>query len=94
MKKWLIILLGIFLMSISLTQFLEPYAIVIGGATGIGIIFKQLFNIPLSLTNIVVNIPLFILAIKIKGFSFVRDTLIATILLSIRNNSIYTRNKN
>ena len=50
MKKWLIILLGIFLMSISLTQFLEPYAIVIGGATGIGIIFKQLFNIPLSLT--------------------------------------------
>lgn len=83
MKKWLIILLGIFLMSISLTQFLEPYAIVIGGATGIGIIFKQLFNIPLSLTNIVVNIPLFILAIKIKGFSFVRDTLIATILLSI-----------
>ena len=37
MKKWLIILLGIFIMSISLTQFLEPYAIVIGGATGIGI---------------------------------------------------------
>lgn len=82
MKKWLIILLGIFIMSISLTQFLEPYAIIIGGATGIGIIFKQLFNIPLSLTNILVNIPLFIFAIKIKGFAFVRDTLIATILLS------------
>lgn len=83
MKKWTTITLGIIFMSLALNLILEPHSLVIGGATGIGIIVKKLFNIPLSVTNLIVNIPLLITAIKIKGFSFVKDTLIATLLLSI-----------
>lgn len=83
MKKWTTITLGILFMSLSLNQILEPHSLVIGGATGVGVIFKKLFNIPLSITNLIINIPLLVAAIKIKGFSFVKDTLAATILLSI-----------
>lgn len=83
MKKWTTIILGLIFMSLALNLFLEPNSLVIGGATGIGVIIKKLFNIPLSVTNLIINIPLLIAAVKIKGFSFVKDTLIATVLLSI-----------
>lgn len=83
MKKWIIILLGIILMSLGLNLFLEPHSLVIGGATGIAIIIKKLFNLPLSVTNLIINIPLLLTAIKIKGFQFVKNTLIATVLLSV-----------
>lgn len=83
MKKWMTITLGLISMSLALNLLLEPHSLVIGGATGVGVIFKKLFNIPLSLTNLIINIPLLITAMKIKGFSFVKDTLTATILLSL-----------
>lgn len=82
MKKWITIIPGLVFLSIALNQILEPHSLVIGGATGVGIILKKLFNIPLSITNLMINIPLLIAAIKIKGFSFVKNTLIATLLLS------------
>ena len=82
MKKWTIIITGIILLSLGLNLLLEPHALVIGGATGIAVIFKKTFNIPLYITNLLIDIPLVIAAIKLKGFSFVKDTLIATILLS------------
>lgn len=82
MKKWTIIITGIILLSLGLNLLLEPHALVIGGATGIAVIFKKTFNIPLYVTNLLIDIPLVIAAIKLKGFSFVKDTLIATILLS------------
>lgn len=83
MKKWITIILGLIFLSLALNQLLEPHSLVIGGATGVGVIFKKLFNIPLSVTNLIINIPLLIAAIKTKGFAFVKDTLIATLLLSI-----------
>ncbi len=82
MKKWLYILCGLILLSLSLNLLLEPKGLVIGGATGIGIILKKLAGVPLSVTNLIINIPLLIAAVKIKGFAFVKDTLISTLLLS------------
>lgn len=82
MKKWITITAGLVLMSLALNLLLEPHSLVIGGATGVGVILKKLFNIPLSVTNLMVNIPLLIAAIKIKGFYFLKDTLISTLLLS------------
>lgn len=83
MKKWITIVIGLVFMSVALNQLLEPHSLVIGGATGVAVILKKLLNIPLSLTNLIINIPLLIASIKIKGFSFVKDTLAATVLLSI-----------
>lgn len=83
MAKWMNIILGVTLMAIGLNSFLEPCSLVIGGATGIAVIFQSIWGIPMSLTNLIINIPLLIIAFKIIGFSFVKDTLYATLLLSL-----------
>ena len=44
-----------------------PFHLYEGGATGITLIVYYLFKIPVSTTNLVINIPLFILAWKLLG---------------------------
>lgn len=83
MKKWLLIILGTFLMAVGLNGFLAPHNLVTGGATGISLIALRLFKIPMWLTNLIVNIPLLITAIKLKGWKFTKDTLYSTLLLSL-----------
>ncbi|HLR34474.1 MAG TPA: YitT family protein [Tissierellales bacterium] len=73
---------GVFLMAISLNFFLEPNTIAPGGVTGIGIILKKVTGFPVYLTNLVINIPLFIIGIMILGKAFGAKTLFATVGLS------------
>ena len=40
----------------------DPANMVTGGVTGAAIIFKQIWNVPLWLSNTLLNIPLFIAA--------------------------------
>ena len=40
-------------------------------------------GIPLWITNLILNVPLFLLATKIKGFAFVRKALLGDISLTI-----------
>lgn len=83
MKKWSAIIAGITLLSIALNVLLEPNSLVIGGSTGVGIILKKLFNIPLSVTNLMIDIPLLTIAIKLNGFSSVKSTIISSLMLSL-----------
>ena len=54
-----------------------------GGVSGIAIIGKELWNLPLWVTNTVLNIPLFLAGFKIMGWKFIKRTLYATVLLSV-----------
>lgn len=83
MIKWINIILGVTAMAIGLNSLLEPYSLVIGGATGIAVILQGAAGVPMSVTNLAVNIPLLILAFKSIGWRFVKDTLYATLLLSL-----------
>lgn len=74
---------GTFLMAIGLAWFQEPNMIAPGGVTGFAIVLKRLTNIPVYLTNLVINIPLFIIGIVVLGKNFGWKTLYATILLSM-----------
>ena len=47
------------------------------------IILKKQFGVPLWLTNTAINIPLFAAAAKLKGWSFIKRTLLATVTLSV-----------
>ena len=82
------IILGTTLLAIAINSFFEPLNLVTGGVTGLAIIIKNLTEnvigggIPLWVTNIVVNIPLFIIAITLKGKNFGGRSLFATIFLS------------
>lgn len=73
---------GVFLMAVSLNFFLEPNTIAPGGVTGIGIILKKVTGFPVYLTNLAINIPLFIIGVIVLGKAFGAKTLFATVGLS------------
>lgn len=88
-KDIVFIATGVLFMSLSLNIFFEPNNIDVGGASGLAVVIKYSselifgFGIPLWITNIVLNIPLFIISFKVLGIGFIKKTIFATILFSI-----------
>lgn len=80
--NWFTMLLGTAIMAVAIKMVFDPINLVTGGVSGIGIIVKELADIPLWLTNTILNIPLFIIAFFVKGWKFIRRTLVATVGLS------------
>lgn len=77
------IILGAAIYAFGLTYFVVPHHLFEGGATGITLITFYLFKIPVSLMNLLINIPLFILAWKIFGPKTLYSSLLGSISLSI-----------
>ncbi len=88
LNKYILIIIGCFFVAVSLNSFLEPNEIVIGGVTGLAIIIKSMskeiigFTVPMWFSNIALNLPLFVLSIKIYGFKFLSRTVFAALFLS------------
>lgn len=82
-KSILTIIFGAAIYAFGLTYFIVPHHLFEGGATGITLITYYLFNIPISVMNLIINIPLFILAWKIFGAKTLYSSLLGTISLSI-----------
>lgn len=80
--KYLLITLGAFLLALGLNQFLVPQRLSTGGVSTIATVLKHTFNVPLSLTNIVLNGILFIFGTKLLGKSAAVKTLWGILLLS------------
>ncbi len=80
--NWFTMLLGTAIMAAAIKLIYDPANLVTGGVSGAGIIVKELTGIPLWLTNLAFNIPLFIAALAVKGWKFIRRTLVATLGLS------------
>ncbi len=80
--EYLWITLGCGLMAFSLYFFLEPNTIAPGGVTGLAIIVQKLTGIPIDITNLAINIPLFITGILVLGRVFGVKTAYATLVLS------------
>jgi uncharacterized membrane-anchored protein YitT (DUF2179 family) len=97
-RHYLLIMAGAFLMGMSINLVYEPLEMVTGGVTGMAIVIKFLTEpfidggIPIWLTNIVLNVPLFLLAIKLLGTKYIKNTLFATVSLSIAIYIIPTYN--
>lgn len=75
------IAIGSLIVSIALNIFLSPAKISTGGASGIGVLLYNVYNIPISLTVLLINIPLFIIALKDLGIKFCIRAIIGTSLL-------------
>lgn len=92
MKAWymeyLLIIIGTGLMALSINSVFDAAGLVTGGFSGVAIIVKawteKLIDggIPLWVTNFGLNIPLFVLGAKLRGFSFVKKAVIGEISLS------------
>ena len=80
---YILIVLGSFIIGFAIKNMYDPVNLVTGGASGLAIVMKALGNVPLWVTNTVVNIPLFLASYKIKGWNFIKRTLVATIALSV-----------
>ena len=87
--EYLLIIVGTGLMGTAITSCFDAAGMVTGGFSGIAILVKAwtkgLYGngIPLWITNLILNVPLFLLATKIKGFAFVRKALLGDISLTI-----------
>ncbi|MCT4594472.1 MAG: YitT family protein [Anaeromicrobium sp.] len=73
---------GIFIIAFGLIFFLKPHTIAPGGISGFAVVIDKLFNIPMDVTNIVVNIPLFLVGIRILGKKFTLRSFAGTLILS------------
>lgn len=75
---YLLIIAGTGLIAFGIQWLYDPSGFVTGGFTGIGIIVKQVTKgvteggIPIWLTNLALNIPVFLLALKLKGRRLLR----------------------
>ena len=78
----IILLVGCFLMSISINMFLNPHNIAPGGLTGISIIINSITGLPIWLINISFDIPLFIFAFKILSKKDAFKTFLGIIFLT------------
>ncbi len=75
--KIVYLIIGCVICALSYSIFLIPHQIVPGGVTGIAMILHFLYNSPVGVVAIILNIPLFIIAIKVLGVGFGFKSLIA-----------------
>jgi len=77
------ITIGTFLVALALLFFLEPNTIAPGGVTGLAIVIQKATGIPMDVTNLAINIPLFIIGIMTLGKAFGAKTAYGTASLSL-----------
>ena len=78
----IMIAIGSFLVSLGINLFLLPLKLTTGGVSGIATILYYKLSIPMGVTVILLNIPLFILSLIKLGIRSSIKTILATALLS------------
>ena len=81
-KDILAIIFGAGIFSFGIYFLVIPFHFYEGGATGITLITYYLFKIPVSIMNLVINIPLFVLAWKLLGKKSLYLSLLGTFSVS------------
>lgn len=79
---YLAILVGAVLTALALDLFLVPNRIAAGGVSGVATVVYYLFHFKVGLTMLVINIPLFLLSLKMLGGRFLARTLFGLVVLS------------
>ena len=81
--EYIYIIVGAFLMAVSTALILLPNQLSTGGISGISTILYYLCNYPVGLTMLLINVPLFVIAmVKVNKRLFFKSIL-GTILLSV-----------
>ncbi|MGI5849763.1 MAG: YitT family protein [Christensenellales bacterium] len=82
-KDYIAITIGVIIAVSGLNLFLVPNKIAAGGISGIATILFHVFRIPLGLSIITLNIPLFVFGWKVVGKSFAIKTVYALLFYSL-----------
>ena len=85
--RWFIDILyfiaGSAIYGIAINFFMAPNHITTGGITGTATVLNYLIHVPIGMTVLLLNIPLFILAVRFLGGAFTVKTIIATVTISL-----------
>lgn len=89
--EYFMITVGTILAALAINIAYEPVSLVTGGVSGIAIVIKRVTEnmhlfvggVPIWLTTLVLNTPLFIVAIIVKGKAFITKSLYATGILTV-----------
>jgi len=77
------ITIGSILTAMGLVMFLVPNKIAAGGVSGIATVLFYIFNWPVGLTMLAINVPLFLVGIRVLGVTFGIRTLYGILTLSL-----------
>jgi uncharacterized membrane-anchored protein YitT (DUF2179 family) len=82
------IILGALLTGIAYSWFLAPYKIVPGGVGGLSQILFHMFNLPLGVSMIVFNIPLFVISFIFLGSRFGWRSIYGMLMVSVLTDAV------
>lgn len=82
LKQILPITIGAALYAFGLQCFVIPNQLMEGGVTGIAVLLNYVFQFPMSVTTLVINIPLFLIGWKILGSKKMIYTIYGSVALS------------
>lgn len=88
-KRIIIIFAGCLLLAVAFNMIYDPCKIVTGGVSGLGIVIKDLSKniypggIPLWISTLILNVPIYTAGLLIRGKKFVLSSLLGTLLLSL-----------
>ncbi len=81
-KDYLIIVLGTFMYALGVSQFIMPHHFVLGGLTGVAVLFNYAFGLPVSLMVFGMNALLLLASFKVLGTEFLVKTIVGVSMLS------------
>lgn len=87
--EYLLIIIGTGILAFGIACFYDPIGLVTGGFTGLAIVIKSVTEVffaggvPLWITNLALNIPVFLLAYFLKGSKFIGKSFFGALMLSV-----------
>lgn len=83
LRSYCLIILGCLISGIAYPLFLVPNNIAPGGLTGVATVLNYLFGVPVGLTSMLLNVPLFLMGYRLLGRVFAFRSLVATVIFSM-----------
>lgn len=83
LKDSVLLVAGCFIMSLGLHVFLVPNKISTGGVSGLATILYYLYQLPVGVGMMLLNVPLFLLCWRFLGVGSIVKSLAGTVLLSV-----------
>jgi uncharacterized membrane-anchored protein YitT (DUF2179 family) len=76
LKDYLTIFLGTFMYALGVTLFIMPHQFVLGGLTGVAVLFNYGFGMPVSIMVLIMNAVLLTVSYKVLGTEFLIKTVV------------------
>lgn len=81
--QYLVVIAGSFIIALALNMFLVPNRIAAGGISGLATVVYYVVGLPVGVTMLLVNIPLFLISLKVLGPTFGVKTLLGAISTAV-----------